>query len=106
MSKRDWKLFITDILDCIEKIERYTSGSSYEDFMRDDKTKDAVVRNLEIIGEAANRIPQHIQEEYKEVPWSKIVGLRHRLIHGYFVVDYDIVWNIKKIELVTNCVDS
>ena len=94
MSKRDWRLFVSDILESIEKIERYTLGVSYEEFMKDDKLKDAVVRNLEIIGEAANYIPDEIKVKYKDIPWRQIVGLRHRLIHGYFVVDYDIVWNI------------
>jgi len=94
MFKRDWRLFIHDILECIERIEKYVSGLSYDDFIKDDKTKDAVVRNLEIIGEAANQIPMDIRERYKDIPWAQIVGLRYRLIHGYFVVDYDIVWNI------------
>ena len=99
MSKRDWRLFINDILECIERIEKYVSGLSYDDFIKDDKTKDAVVRNLEIIGEAANQIPMDIRERYKDIPWAQIVGLRHRLIHGYFVVDYDIVWNIISKEI-------
>jgi len=94
MSKRDWRLFINDMLECIERIEKYISGLSYDDFIKDDKTKDAVVRNLEIIGEAANQIPVDIRKKYKDIPWAQIVGLRHRLIHGYFVIDYDIVWNI------------
>jgi len=89
MSRRDWKLFINDILECTEKIESYLSGVSYGDFMKDDKTKDAVVRNLEVIGEAANKIPEDIQKRYSDVPWPEIIGLRHRLIHGYFIVDYD-----------------
>ena len=67
--------------------------------MEDAKTKDAVLRNLEIIGEAANRIPVNIREQYNEIPWPQIVGLRNRLIHGYFVVDYNIVWEIIKNEL-------
>ena len=99
MSKRDWKLFIMDILEYIEKIESYISGVSYRKFMRDSKTKDAVVRNLEIIGEAANQVPKNIQQKYKEIPWSQIIGMRNRLIHGYFVVDYDIVWDIVSREL-------
>ena len=99
MFKRDWKLFIMDILECIEKIESYISGVSYRKFMRDSKTKDAVVRNLEIIGEAANQVPKNIQQKYKEIPWSQIIGMRNRLIHGYFVVDYDIVWDIVSREL-------
>ena len=99
MSKRNWRLFINDILECIEKIEKYISNISYDDFVKDNKTKDAVVRNLEIIGEAANQIPLNIRKRYKDIPWVQIIGLRHRLIHGYFVVDYDIVWNIIKKEL-------
>ncbi len=99
MSKRDWRLFLTDILECIEKIEGYLSGSSYENFIQDEKTKDAVVRNLEILGEAANQIPVEIQRKYHEIPWPQIVSLRNRLIHGYFVVDYDIVWDIVCKEL-------
>ena len=92
-SKRDWKLFISDMLECVEKIEKYVANLSYDDFIKDDKTKDAVMRNLEIIGEAANQVPMNIRERYKNIPWAQIVGLRHRLIHGYFVVDYYIVWN-------------
>jgi len=92
MSKRDWKLFINDILECIEKIENYLSGISYEEFIKDEKTKDAVVRNLEIIGEAANQIPEEIKKKHQEILWKQVTGLKHRLIHGHVVVDYDIVW--------------
>lgn len=99
MSKRDWKLFLTDILKCIEKIESYISGITYKEFIKDEKTKDAVVRNLEIIGEAANQVSKEIQHRYKEILWAQLIGLRHRLIHGYFVVDYDIVWEIISNEL-------
>jgi len=99
MSKRNWKLFLIDMLESIKKIENYISKISYEEFLQDEKTKDAVVRNLEIIGEAANQIPKEIQETYKEIPWPQIIGLRNRLIHGYFVVDYAIVWDIIKDEL-------
>jgi len=88
-----------DILECIEKIESFVSGFSYEEFLQDEKTKDAVVRNLEIIGEAAKKIPQEIQKKYEEIPWAQIIGLRNRLIHGYFLVDYDIVWEIVSKEL-------
>jgi len=91
MSKRDWKLFISDILECIKKIETYLANLSYDDFFSDEKTKDAVVRNLEVRGEAAKHIPEQIRRKYPEIPWQQIVGLRNRLIHGYFIVDYDIV---------------
>jgi len=99
MSKRDWRLFIYDILDCIERIENYILNIDYDEFMKDEKTKDAVVRNLEIIGEAGSKIPKDIQAKYNEIPWLQIIGLRHRLIHGYFVVDYDIVWQIIKTDI-------
>ena len=99
MSKRDWTLLVNDIIDSITKIEGYIKELSYEDFIMDDKTKDAVVRNLEIIGEAAGKIPKEIREKYKDIPWAKIVGLRNRLIHGYFAIDYEIVWYIITTEL-------
>jgi uncharacterized protein with HEPN domain len=99
MSKRDWTLFLQDMLDIIGKIGQYTSGMSFQDFLQDSRTQDAVVRNLEVLGEAARRIPPDIQERYPEIPWAQIVGLRNRLIHGYFLVDYGIVWEIVQNEL-------
>ncbi len=67
MSKRNWKLFLMDILESIEKIESYISGLSFEEFIKDEKTKDAVVRNLEIIGEAANQVPKDVQDRFSEI---------------------------------------
>jgi uncharacterized protein with HEPN domain len=99
MSKRDWTLFLQDMLDIIGKIGQYTSGMSFQEFLQDSRTQDAVVRNLEVLGEAARRIPPDIQERYPEIPWAQIVGLRNRLIHGYFLVDYGIVWEIVQNEL-------
>jgi len=99
MSKRDWKLFIYDILECIKKIEKYVTNLSYDDFFGDEKTKDAVVRNLEIIGEAAKHIPEEIKRKYPEIPWQQIMGLKIRLVHAYFIVDYYVVWNIITKEL-------
>jgi uncharacterized protein with HEPN domain len=99
MSKRDWTLFLQDMLDIIGKIGQYTSGMSYQEFLQDSRTQDAVVRNLEVLGEAARRIPPDIQERYPEIPWAQLVGLRNRLIHGYFLVDYGIVWEIVQDEL-------
>ena len=101
MSKkeRNWKLFIMDMLESINKIEKYIEGLNYEQFIRDEKTKDAVVRNLEIIGEAANQIPKEIQQEFSNVPWAQIIAMRNRMIHGYFTIDYRIVWDIAKIDI-------
>ena len=99
MSDRDWKLFVIDMLESTAKIESYVQGLSHDDFFKDSKTQDAVVRNLEIIGEAARRIPEEIRKRYPGIPWSQIVGLRNRLAHGYFVVDMEVVWQIAVNEL-------
>ena len=85
-------LFVMDILESIEKIEKYRKAMTYDEFIKDDKTKDAVVRNLEIIGEAANSIPESIREQYPEIPWRSVTDMRNKLIHEYFGVSYLIVW--------------
>ena len=94
MSKRDWKLYFEDILECIKKIESYTTDISYDDFIKDSKTIDAVVRNLEVIGEAARQVQEDTKQKYNYIPWKEIVGLRNRVIHEYFGVDLEIVWQI------------
>ncbi len=94
MSERSVGLLLEDICDAIEKIGRYIEGMTKSDFLDDEKTGDAVVRNLEIIGEAASRLPQGFRQEHSEIEWKKIVGLRHRIVHEYFGVDFEIVWNI------------
>jgi len=99
MSKRNWTLFVQDMLESIDHIVQYTSGMSFQDFLQDHRTQDAVVRNLEVLGEAARRIPPAIQERYPEIQWAQIVSLRNRLIYGYFLVDYGIVWEIVQNEL-------
>jgi uncharacterized protein with HEPN domain len=93
MSKpnRDWELLILDILESINKIERYTDGMDYELFEKAEQTKDAVVRNLEIIGEASSKIPKDTQQKYNHIHWGKIIAMRNRMIHGYFTIDYRIV---------------
>jgi len=99
MSKRGWRIILADILESINKIENYVEGVTYQQFIQDDKTKDAVVRNLEIIGESANQIPKNIRQKFSDVPWPQIIGLRNKMIHGYFVVDYRIVWEIVKKDI-------
>ncbi|MBS1778261.1 MAG: DUF86 domain-containing protein [Bacteroidetes bacterium] len=94
MSKRDTLLLLEDILAAAGKILTYTIGMSYDDFISDDKTIDAVVRNFEIIGEAANRVPEDYKLEHPEIEWRRMIGLRNRIIHEYFGIDYEIVWQI------------
>ena len=81
-----------DILTAIEKIHRYTAGLSWEAFSTDERTIDAVVRNLSIIGEAAQHIPSHIQTRSAAIPWAEMRGMRHRIVHDYFSIDTRIVW--------------
>jgi uncharacterized protein with HEPN domain len=94
MPERDWQLFLRDINTCIERIGKYISGLSRKDFFADQKTMDAVMRNLEIIGEAAKRLPENIKGEYPNVQWRKLAGLRDILIHHYFGIDEDIIWDV------------
>ncbi len=96
--------YIEDVLDAIKKIERFIGVMSYEEFLQDDKTKFAVVRALEIIGEAVKRISNDIKRKHPEIPWKFMAGMRDKLIHAYFGVDWEVVWltvrkDIPKIKL-------
>ncbi|MCG2712734.1 MAG: DUF86 domain-containing protein [Candidatus Omnitrophica bacterium] len=91
---RNYKLFIEDILDAINKIETYTKGLSYEMFMAQEMVVDAVIRNIEIIGEAARNVPENIKRKYSYIPWKRMIGLRNITVHEYFGVDLDIIWEI------------
>ena len=101
MSKsfRDVKVFINDIIEAINSIEEYTDNISYEYFLADKKTRDAVIRNLEIIGEAAKNIPDDIKKKYSVVNWKAASGMRDKLIHEYFGVSFSIVWQTIKNDL-------
>ena len=99
MSKRPVKLLVNDICEAIQRIENYIKGMSFEDFSQDQKSIDAVARNLEIMGEAANRLPDEYKEKYSDIEWYKIVGLRHRIVHEYFGVDLQIIWQILQKDL-------
>lgn len=94
MSKRDTNLLLEDILESALKIQRYSSGLDFEGFMNDEKTVDAVIRNFEIIGEAANQIDESYREQNPEIEWNRIRGFRNRIVHEYFGIDYEIVWSI------------
>jgi|SRR3954453_16638840 uncharacterized protein with HEPN domain len=90
---RDWRLYADDILEACAKIRRYISGLTYEAFVADERTVDAVIRNIEIIGEAAKRLPEEVTLKAPSVPWRKVRGMRDVVAHGYFGVDRALVWN-------------
>lgn len=92
MSKREPELYLQDILDSIGKVEKYTHGMSIEEFSKDEKTIDAVIRNFEVIGEAARHIPKEIMTKYPSVPWEKMSSMRNKVLHEYFGVDLEILW--------------
>jgi uncharacterized protein with HEPN domain len=98
---RNWKMRITDILQCIAKIRRFTKGYSFDDFQGDDKTIDSVLRNLEIIGEAARHVPADIQARYPELPWAEMLTMRNIVIHEYHGVNLKIIWQTVKEDLPT-----
>ncbi|MBF0328586.1 MAG: DUF86 domain-containing protein [Nitrospirae bacterium] len=98
-KKRRDKDFVGDILEAIEYISSYTNGMTYKEFLDDRKTRDAVVRNFEVIGEAAKNIAADFKAKQPDVPWKTLAGFRDKLIHFYFGVDYKIVWNIIKKQL-------
>ena len=99
MSKGEPILLLEDIIESIQKIKIYTSGLSLDDFLKDDKTIDAVIRNFEIIGEASNRIPDEIRDKFQLVNWHRIRGFRNRIVHDYMGIDYEIVWEIIEKDL-------
>ena len=92
--------YLNDILESIADIKEFTKDISFGNFLKDRKTINAVVRSLEIIGEAANKIPPDIQANYPETSWQEIIGMRNRLIHEYFGVDLDIVWQTIEEDLM------
>ena len=96
MSKRHPHLLLEDIIESGERILTYTAGFSFEDFINDHKTVDAVIRNFEIIGEAANRLPKEFREQHSDFDWKRIRGFRNRIVHHYFGIDHKIVWQIKE----------
>lgn len=99
MSKREPKLYLEDIKGSIAKIENYTNGLSFDEFSKDIRTIDAVVRNLTIIGEAARNIPEEIKSKNPSIEWAEAIGMRNKISHEYFGVDEDILWKTIKENL-------
>jgi len=99
MSKREDTAIIQDIKEAIDRIMAYISNMEYDDFLDDYKTQDAVIRNIEILGEAAKLLSDESKEKYPNVPWKDIAGTREKLIHDYFGVNIDIIWEIARNEM-------
>ena len=97
--RRDPRLYLDDILEAVARIREYTSGFDYARFERDKITQDAVVRNLEIIGEAAGRLQKTVEVSSSDIEWKKIIGLRNILAHEYFGVSLPVVWDIVEHKL-------
>ena len=96
---REFILYLKDILNAIEAIENFISGMSFEEFKESDLVSSAVIRKFEIIGEASKNVPEEIRDRYPDIPWKRMAGMRDRLIHFYFSVKYELVWDTIKKEI-------
>ena len=91
---REWRLYIDDMIECAGKVLAYTDGFDHARFVASGLHFDATIRNLELIGEAATRVPETIRAGYPEIPWRLVIATRNRLIHGYLGIDNDTLWSI------------
>ena len=98
-EKRRDKDYLSDIFEAIARIKAYTEDYDYNKLFSDIKTQDAIIRNFEVIGEATKNLSKSLKNKYAKIPWKDLAGLRDKLIHHYFGIDYDIVWNIVEKEL-------
>jgi len=89
---RNHSLYLSDILKALEAIESFVQAQSFQDFKKDDKTSSAVIRKFEIIGEATKQVPESVKQKYPAVPWKEMAGMRDKLIHFYFGVNYELLW--------------
>lgn len=99
MSKREDSAILKDIREAIERILSYSKNLDYDDFVNDFRTQDAIIRNIEILGEAAKLLSKEVKSNYPNIPWKDIAGTRNKLIHDYFGVNIDVVWSIVKNDI-------
>ena len=104
-KEREYVLYLEDMLESMRKIEEYLGGLDFRSFKMSYMAVDAIIRNFEIIGEASKSIPTHIKNNYPEIPWKKMYGLRNLIAHEYFGNDYEMIWEIAKKNLPQNRLD-
>ena len=96
---RPWRLYVQDMIEFGTKILSYTEGMDREAFIADERTYDAVLRNIELVGEAATHVPDRVRDDHPEVEWRRIVATRNRVAHGYLGIDDDVVWDIMQTDI-------
>ena len=94
MSKREWRFYLDDMTQFAERVIAYSEGMSRQDFESNNLTFDAIARNIELIGEAATRIPEEVRASNPDIAWRQIIATRNQLIHGYLGIDNDVLWSI------------
>lgn len=97
--KRRSSLYIKDIIDAINKVEEFVENMDFDDFIKDDKTSSAVIRKIEIIGEATKQLSKDVRDKFRNIPWSAMAKTRDKIIHFYHGVDYEVIWKIIKEDL-------
>ena len=99
MPPRDWRMRVEDILDAIAQSQAYVAGMTFDAFQADRKTTDAVVRNITVIGEAANNVPPSIADKHPEIPWKLMRDFRNVVVHRYFGLDLKVIWDTVQVEI-------
>ncbi len=98
MHKED-QVYIEHILDCIEKIIRFSEGVTYAEFSENELLQDGIIRNIEVIGEASKKVSQNLKQVYFHIPWKEMAGMRDKLIHDYFGIDLDVIWKTIQLDI-------
>ena len=99
MKTREYKDYVRDIIESISDIEVFIKNMTFTDFVKDKKTINAVVRSIEVIGEASKKIPDTMRKKNPSIPWKKMAGMRDKLIHEYFGIDFDVLWKTVKEDI-------
>lgn len=95
----NYRLYLKNISEAMDAAQIFVSGMGFDAFVADDKTASAVLQKLKIVGEAAKKVPETIQQDYPQIPWQRMAGIRDQIVHAYFAVDYVVVWDTLKIDI-------